>query len=57
MKIYIILISLLFVGTKEEFNDMKLEVKNLEFYECKNFLEMASIIKSESFKAFSSVVK
>ena len=25
---------------------MKLEVKNIEFYDCKDFLEMASIIKS-----------
>lgn len=41
--------NLLFVGTKEEFDDMKLEVKNLEFYDCKDFLEMASIIKSSKF--------
>ena len=41
--------NLLFVGTKEEFNDMKLEVKNIEFYDCKDFLEMASIIKSSKF--------
>ena len=32
--------------TKEEFEDMKLTVKNLEFYDCKDFLEMASIIKT-----------
>ena len=41
--------NLLFVGTKEEFHDMKLTVKNLEFYDCKDFLEMASIIKSSKF--------
>jgi len=41
--------DLLFVGTKEEFIDMKKEVKNLEFYDCKDFLEMASIIKSSKF--------
>ena len=28
--------NLLFVGTKEEFSDMKFEVKNLEFYDCKD---------------------
>jgi len=41
--------NLLFVGTKEEFDDMKLNVKKLEFYDCKNFLEMSSIIKSSKF--------
>ena len=41
--------NLIFVGTKEEFDDMKLDVKKLEFYNCKDFLEMASIIKSSKF--------
>ena len=41
--------NLLFVGTKEEFDDMKLDVKKLEFYDCKDFLEMSSIIKSSKF--------
>ena len=49
--------NLLFVGTKEEFHDMKLEVKNLEFYDCKDFLEMASIVRSSKFIiANSSIV-
>ena len=34
------------MGTLDEYNHLKKELKNLEFYECKNFLEMASIIKS-----------
>jgi hypothetical protein len=41
--------NLLFVGTKEEFDDMHFTVKNLEFYDCKDFLEMASIIKASKF--------
>ena len=41
--------NLLFVGTKEEFDDMNLDVKKLEFYDCKDFLEMSSIIKSSKF--------
>lgn len=35
-----------YLGTLDEYNYLKKELKNLEFYECKNFLEMASIIKS-----------
>ena len=41
--------NLLFVGVKEEFDDLKKTVKNLEFYDCKDFLEMASLIKSARF--------
>jgi len=41
--------NLLFVGTKEEFDDMKIDVEKLEFYDCKDFLEMANIIKSSKF--------
>ena len=41
--------NLLFIGTKDEYNDLKKEVENLEFYDCKNFLEMAKIIKSSKF--------
>ena len=41
--------DLLFIGTKEEFVDLKKEVINLEFYDCKDFLDMASIIKSSKF--------
>jgi hypothetical protein len=38
--------NLYYLGTLDEYNHLKKELKNLEFYECKNFLEMASIIKS-----------
>ena len=48
--------NLLFIGTKEEFTDMKLEVKNLEFYDCKDFLEMANIIKSSKFVIANSSI-
>mgnify|MGYP001304596218 FL=1 len=34
------------VGIKDEFNDLKKTIKNLEFYDCKNFLELAQLIKS-----------
>jgi len=36
----------LFVGLKEEFENHKKVIKNLDYYECDNFLELASIIKS-----------
>lgn len=36
----------IFVGTANEFKELKKNLKNLEFYECKDFLEMAMIIKS-----------
>jgi len=48
--------NLLFVGTMEEFEDMKLDVKNLEFYDCKDFLEMANIIKSSKFVLANSSI-
>lgn len=49
--------DLFFVGTLEEYNDLKNVVKNLEFYDCKNFLEMANIINSSKFIiANSSIV-
>lgn len=38
--------NIVFVGLKEEFIDLKNDIKNLEFHNCKNFLEMAEIIKS-----------
>ena len=41
--------DLIFIGTKDEYEDLKKDVPNLEFYECKNFLEMARIIKSSKF--------
>lgn len=36
----------LFVGVKEEYDDLKKELPNLEFYNPKDFLEIAQIIKS-----------
>ena len=41
--------ELVFIGTKDEYLDLKKEIPNLELYECKNFLEMAQIIKSSKF--------
>ena len=41
--------DLIFIGLKDEYLDLKKEVTNLEFYDCKNFLEMAEIIKSSKF--------
>lgn len=35
----------LFIGLKKEYEDLKQELKNLEFYDCKDFIELASIIK------------
>ena len=41
--------DLIFIGTKKEFDHLKKSVKNLEFYNCKDHLEMAMIIKSSRF--------
>ena len=41
--------GLLFIGLKEEYDDLKKEVPNLEFYDVKDFYEMAQIIKSSKF--------
>ena len=38
--------NLFFIGTKVEYEDLKKEVKNLQFYSCRDFLEVAMIIKS-----------
>ena len=38
--------DLFFLGTKVEYDDLKKEVKNLQFYDCRDFLEVAMIIKS-----------
>ena len=38
-----------FVGTLNEYKDLKQEVKNLIYYDCKDFLEMAQIIKASKF--------
>ena len=39
----------LFVGTKDEYIELKKEIKNMEFYDCKDFLEMTQIIKAGRF--------
>ncbi|WP_417557245.1 hypothetical protein [Mesoflavibacter zeaxanthinifaciens] len=41
--------NLLFLGTKDEYEDLKQSVPNLEFYDVKDFLELAQIIKSCKF--------
>ena len=41
--------NLLFIGMNDEYEDLKKEVPNLEFYDCNDFLEMAQIIKSSKF--------
>jgi len=41
--------NILCIGINSEFQDLKKEIHNLEFYNCKNFLEMARIIKSSKF--------
>lgn len=37
------------VGLESEYEQLKKDIKYLEFYDCKNFLEMAEIIKSGKF--------
>ncbi len=41
--------DVLFLGLIDEYEDLKKEVPNLEFYDCKDFLEAAQIIKSSKF--------
>ena len=41
--------NIFYVGTKDEYENLKKEIKNLQFYDCKDFLEMAMIIKSSRF--------
>ena len=41
--------NIIFVGLKDEYDDLKKQVRNLEFYDCKDFLEMAEIIKASKF--------
>ena len=43
--------NLLCIGLKDEFQDSKKDINNLEFHDCKDFLEMAEIIKA-SFEFF-----
>tara|TARA_B110000967_G_C18856555_1_gene547575 strand:+ start:704 stop:1615 length:912 start_codon:yes stop_codon:yes gene_type:complete len=37
------------IGLETEYEDLKKDIPNLEFYDCKDFLEMAKIIKSSKF--------
>ena len=37
---------MVFIGLKEEFDDLKKSIKKLEYYDSKDFLELASIIKN-----------
>jgi len=41
--------ELVFIGLKEEHDDLKIQIPKLEYYDPKNFLEMAKIIKSSKF--------
>ena len=41
--------DLIFIGTKDEYEDLKQDVKNLEIYDCKDYLDMARVIKSCKF--------
>ena len=38
--------KLIFIGLHYEYLDLKKQINNLQFYDCKNFLEMAEIINS-----------
>ena len=38
--------DIFFIGLKNEYEDLKKEVKNLNFYECTDFLDMAKVINS-----------
>ena len=38
--------DVLFLGLKEEYEDLQKEIPNLNFFDCKDFLEMAEIINS-----------
>ncbi len=48
--------DILFVGTKDEYSELKKEIKNLEFHDCKDFLEMTQIIKAGRFFVGNSSV-
>ena len=41
--------NLIFIGLKDEFEDLKKQIPNLEFYDCNDFLEMSEIIKASKF--------
>ena len=41
--------NIMCIGLKEEYDDLKKDIINLEFYDCKDFLEMAEILNSCKF--------
>ena len=41
--------DLIFIGTKDEYEDLKKDIKNLEIYDCKDYLDMARVIKACKF--------
>ena len=41
--------DLVFIGTKDEYEDLKLDIKNLDIYECVDYLDMARVIKASKF--------
>ena len=41
--------NLLCIGLEDEFKNLRKEIDNLEFHDCKDFLEMAEIIKASKF--------
>ena len=41
--------DLYFVGTQDEFHDLKKIVNKLNFYNCRDFLDMANIVNSSKF--------
>jgi hypothetical protein len=41
--------NLLCIGLENEYKNLKKEINNLEFHNCKNFLEMAQIVKGSKF--------
>ena len=48
--------NLLFVGTNDEYNDLKKSVSKLKFHDCKNFLDMANIVNSSKFVIANSSI-
>ena len=48
--------DIFFVGTNEEYQDLKKIVKNLNFYDCKDFLDMANIVNSSRFVIANSSI-
>ena len=54
--IFWIIIKIYCSLAEDEFLDLKNVVKNLEFYDCKDFLDMASIVKSSKFVLANSSI-